>query len=72
MLVVALTLYGCVANHEQFMTFQLFGKTDVKVVEAVDWVLKSLVILFSNEEVIVSIIDSFDIELSTVSVVLIL
>ena len=54
------------------MTFQLFGKTDVKVVEAVHWVLKSLVILFSDEEVIVSIINSFDIELSTVSVVLIL
>ena len=54
------------------MTFQLFGKTDVKVVEAVDWVLKSLVILFFDQDIIVSIIDSFDIELSTVSVVLIL
>ena len=53
------------------MAFQSFSKADVvKVVEAVDRVPKCLVILFFDKEVIVSIIDSFDIELSTLVSVL--
>jgi hypothetical protein len=44
---------------EQNVTFQSFSQADViEVVEAVDRVMKSLIVLFFDKEIIVSIVDA--------------
>jgi len=42
----------------------------VKVVEAVDRVTKSLVVLFFNEEVVISIVNGFNVELWNATLIL--
>lgn len=49
---------------KKLVFLEAFGETDVvEVVEAVDGIAEGLVILFLNQEVIVRIVDSFDVEL---------
>ena len=51
--------------------WQSFCKVDiVEVVEAIDSVMKSLVVLFFNEEVIISSVNGFDVELWNATLIL--
>lgn len=52
------------AEFKKLVFFQAFSKADVvEVVEAVDRITECVVIFFLNQEVVVCIIDSFNIEL---------
>ena len=52
------------------MTFEVFCKVDiVEVIKAIDRVTKSLVVLF-NEEVIISIVNGFNVELWNATLIL--
>lgn len=50
---------------KQFVLFQALSKTDVvEVVEAIDGVAQRLVVLLLDEQIVVRVVDSFDIELT--------
>ena len=53
----------------QFVTFRLFSKVYIiEVVEAINQVMKSLVVLFFNVEAVISIVNGFDAELRNITV----
>jgi hypothetical protein len=53
------------------VTFKAFRKVDIiEVVKAIDQVMKSLVVLFFNEEAVISIINSFNVELRNAMLIL--
>ena len=54
---------------EQFVPFQLLGKLDgIIVIKSINGVAKSLVVLFLDEQRVVCVVDSFDVELEVRSV----
>ena len=58
------------AELEKFVMLKTLGKGDVvEVVEAIYRVTKGLVVLFLNQQIIISFVDSGDVELYRVSVI---
>ena len=62
---IYLVKMGCKPTElEQLMLLKVPGKLDVvEVVEAVDRITESLVVLFLNKQVVVRIVDSLDVQL---------